>query len=235
MDGELASTMVVWAAAGGLIGSRIWALFDDWSGFLQDPLGMLISGSGFVFYGGLLGGTIAVTHVIRRHGLSWLKVVDCIAPGLAVAHAIGRIGCQLAGDGDWGQVSTLPWAMAYPNAIVGWHYAEGVRVHPTPLYEMLAYFAVFAVLWSIRKRPRADGTVFWWYLVLAPGARFLIEFVRINPAVLFGLSEAQWFSLLLMAIGGWRLMAAGATEAAHETEEPEEGAPLRPAVRTAKR
>jgi phosphatidylglycerol:prolipoprotein diacylglycerol transferase len=94
-------------------------------------------------------------------------------------------------------------------------------VHPTPVYEMIAYVAVFAVLWSVRKRPRPDGTLFWWYLVLAPGARFLVEFYRINPVLALDLSTAQWFSLLLVAIGGWRLLAARRTTPARIDRVPE--------------
>lgn len=229
MAGELASSMVVWGAIGGLVGSRIWALANDWQGFLHDPLSTLISGSGFVFYGGLIGGTIAVSYLIWREKLPWLKVVDCIAPGLAIAHAIGRIGCELAGDGDWGTISTLPWAHAYPNAIIGWTYPEGVRVHPTPIYETIAYTVIFAILWSMRKRPQPDGNIFWWYLVLAPAARFVIEFIRINPPVLFGLSEAQVFSIILIAIGSWRLLV---NRGAHQEED--KPAALRPAVGAAK-
>jgi len=223
LPGEIASTMVVWAAVGGIAFSRMWLIFDDLSGFLRDPAGMLFTGSGFVWYGGLVGGTLAVTLVIRRHRLPWLQVVDCIAPGLVLAHAIGRIGCQLAGDGDWGKVSNLPWAMAYPNAIIGWNYPPGVRVHPTPIYEMLAYTAVFLFLWSIRKRPHAPGTLFWLYLVLAPAARFAIEFVRTNRVVFAGLTEAQLFSLALAAIGLWRLWATRSVPA------------TAPAARTTKR
>ena len=214
LNGELASTIVFWAAVGGLGGSKLWAVVQDWHALLHDPIGTIFSGSGFVWYGGLVGGTAAVSWTIRRHGLPWLTLVDCIAPALALAHGIGRIGCQLAGDGDWGAVTDVPWAMAYPNAIVGWPYAPGVRVHPAPIYEMLAYFAVFAVLWSMRNRPHPDGTLFWWYLVLASGARFVIEFYRINPPVALGLSAAQWFSVLLVAIGAWRLWATRGAEAA---------------------
>src|SRR5206468_4156109 len=162
----------------------------------------------FVWYGGLIGGFLAVSWTIRQHRLPWLTTVDCIAPGLVLAHGIGRIGCQLAGDGDWGRETTLPWGMAYPNAIVGWNYPAGVRVHPTPMYEFLAYVAVFTFLWSIRKRPHPEGTLFWWYLLLAGGARLLIEFVRINPPVVLGLTEAQLISLTLMAIGSLKLLSA---------------------------
>lgn len=208
LNGELASTLVFWAAIGGLVGARLFAIFGDWSGFVADPIHSLFSGAGFVWYGGLFGGFAAVTWSIRRHRLPWLVTVDCIAPGLALAHGIGRIGCQLAGDGDWGHETSLPWGMAYPNAIVGWPYPPGVRVHPAPLYEMALYVLVFMFLWTIRTRPHPNGTVFWWYLVLAPAARFVVEFVRINPPVVFSLTEAQVISVILVAIGVWRLLAA---------------------------
>jgi phosphatidylglycerol:prolipoprotein diacylglycerol transferase len=209
LNGELASTMVFWAAVGGLAGARVFAILEDWDSFVQDPLRSLVSGAGFVWYGGLVGGFLAVSWTIRRHRLPWLVTVDCIAPGLALAHGIGRIGCQLAGDGDWGRETTLPWGMAYPNAIVGWHYPPGVRVHPAPVYELLAYVLIFAFLWSIRKRDYPSGALFWWYLLLAPAARFAIEFIRINTRVILGLTAAQLISLALMAVGAWQLVSSG--------------------------
>lgn len=204
--GDFAWTMVGWAAICGFGGAKLWAVLQDPRALMVDPIGQVFSGSGFVWYGGLIGGTLGVTYAIYRQGLPWLKVVDCVAPALAIGHAIGRVGCQLAGDGDWGKVTDVPWGMTYPYAIVGWPYPEGVRVHPTPVYEMIAYTAVFAFLWSIRKRPQPDGTVFWWYLLLGPAARFVIEFWRVNPTVAFGLSAAQLFSLLLVAIGAGGLL-----------------------------
>jgi phosphatidylglycerol:prolipoprotein diacylglycerol transferase len=214
LPGEVSSNMIFWAAVGGIVGSKLWYVAQDWRALFSDPIGMIFSGSGIVWYGGLIGGTLGVTFVIRRHKLPWLRTVDCAAPALALAHGIGRIGCQLAGDGDWGRVTTVPWGMAYPRAIIGWPYIHGEVVHPTPVYEMLAYFAVFAVLWSMRKRPHPDGTIFWWYLVLGPAARFVVEFYRINPPLALGLSTAQWFSLLLVGIGAWRLWATHRTEPA---------------------
>lgn len=215
LPAELASNLVFWGAVGGVGGSRLWALAEDWQAFLRDPVHELFRGSGFVWYGGFLFATALVSAVIFRHGLPWLKVVDCIAPALAIGHAVGRIGCQLAGDGDWGKVSEVPWAMAYPNAIVGWDFPPGVRVHPTPVYEMLAYSFVFVFLWKIRTRQAVDGTVFWWYLALAPACRFLIEFVRVNKPILFGvLTEAQIVSLILVAIGTWGLVRARLTRPA---------------------
>lgn len=219
IDPELASSMVLWAAVGGLAGSRLLSVADDWQGFLAHPLAFIFTGAGFVFYGGLLGGFLTITILIRRRGLSWLRVSDAIAPGLALGQAIGRIGCLLAGDGDWGTPTTLPWAMRYPNAIIGWDswvQANGlpadVRVHPAPIYETLGYGAVFLVLWSMRRSRQPDGMILWWYLLLSATVRFLAEFVRINPTLALGLSEAQWISIGLMVIATvliWRWSDAG--------------------------
>jgi len=211
LNGEAASGMVFWAAVGGLAGARVFSIAEDWGHFVSDPVHFLFSGAGFVWYGGLIGGCIAVSWSIYRHQLPWLTTVDCIAPALVLAHAIGRVGCQLAGDGDWGRETTLPWGMAYPHAIIGWDKPPGVYVHPAPLYECLAYTSIFLFLWSIRKRALPPGTLFWWYLVLASAARFLIEFVRVNNRVVLGLTTAQLISIMLIAIGGWKLLSALAT------------------------
>ncbi len=208
MDPELASSMLLWAAIGGLGGSRLLSMVEDWRGFLAHPLSFIFTGAGFVFYGGLIGGFITVSVVIWRHRLPWLKVVDCIAPSLAVGQAIGRIGCQLAGDGDWGTATTLPWGMRYPNAIIGWDEwvrASGlpadVRVHPAPVYETIGYTLAFLALWSMRRSRQPDGMMLWWYFVLSGTVRFLVEFVRVNPRIAFGLTEAQYISLALIVTG----------------------------------
>ena len=208
LDPELASSFVLWAAVGGLVGSRVLSLVDDWEGFIADPLAFIFTGAGFVFYGGLIGGFATVSVVIWRRGLPWRRVTDCIAPGLAIGQSIGRIGCQLAGDGDWGKPSTLPWAMSYPNAIIGWErwvrdngLPADVRVHPAPVYEALAYGLVFAGLWWSRRGDHPDGFMLWLYLALSGAVRFLVEFVRVNPPLAYGLTEAQFISLALVAIG----------------------------------
>lgn len=223
LDPELASSFVVWAAVGGLVGSRVLSFVDDWAGFIANPLAFVFTGAGFVFYGGLIGGFVTVSVFIRRHGLPYWKITDCVAPALAVGQAIGRIGCQLAGDGDWGVPSTLPWAMSFPNAIIGWEQWTrenglpiDVRVHPAPLYETLGYGLVFLVLWRRRLTPHPDGFILWLYLLLSGAVRFLVEIVRINPKVAFGLSEAQIISLVIMAIGAvqiWRSSGGGVVEA----------------------
>lgn len=208
-NGEAASSLVVWAAVGGIGGARLWNILEDWHKFLDHPVAAVFTGSGFTWYGGLLGGLVAVSIGMRRNHLPWGPTADAAAPGVVLAHAIGRIGCQLAGDGDWGRETHLPWGMAYPKAIVGWPYPEGVVVHPTPVYEMIAYTAIFAFLWSIRKNRYPESAIFWLYIVLASPARLLVEFVRVNPAVLAGLSTAQWVSIGLAAIALWRLWSLG--------------------------
>jgi len=223
MDPELASSVVLWAAVGGLAGSRVLSIFDDWDAFLAHPFGFIFTGAGFVFYGGLLGGFATVTFFIWSRRLSWLRVADSIAPGLAIGQAIGRIGCLLAGDGDWGTPTTVPWAMRYPNAIIGWDdwlkhngLPPDTLVHPAPIYETFGYGIVFLILWSMRRSPQPDGLVIWWYLLLSATVRFLVEFVRVNPRLAFGLSEAQFISLALIAVAAvliWRTNESGSVAA----------------------
>ena len=205
-DPNFSSTLVVWAAVGGLLGARLLFVVERLPEFFADPLSMIFTGAGFTWYGGLIGGVVGVTLCIQRYKLSWLEVMDAVAPGIALGHGIGRIGCHLAGDGDWGPPTTLPWGVAYTDAIVGWDYPPGVRVHPSALYETIAYTIIFAILWRYRRVPRTAGSLFWGYLLLSSLSRFLIEFLRINPPLAFGLSEAQIISILLMIIGAGMLL-----------------------------
>lgn len=201
LDSRLAWDVVLWGAIGGLIGARLWVIVETWPAFLDAPFSFILSGGGLAWYGGFAGGALAITFFFNQHSIKWLAGADALAPALALGHAIGRIGCQVSGDGDWGSETTLPWGMAYPYAVVGWDKPPGVRVHPTPIYEMLAYLAVFAILMHMRRRGAAQGRVFGAYLVLAGTARFLVEFVRVNPKVALGLTVAQFTSVALVVIG----------------------------------
>jgi len=202
---ELAASLALAGVAGGLIGARLLFIFEHWHAFVQAPLDFILTGAGFTWYGGLLGGALVFTWVVRRQDIPWLKAADISAPALALAYGIGRIGCQVSGDGDWGPVSNVPWAMAYPNAIVGWPYPPGVRVHPAPVYETIESLIIFALLWQQREKGHPDGFIFWLYLVLSSLARFVVEFWRINPVVGLGLTEAQWISLVLVILGNYLL------------------------------
>jgi phosphatidylglycerol:prolipoprotein diacylglycerol transferase len=213
---ELASTIVFAAAIGGLLGARLLFIVEEWDNFLAAPMNYILTGAGFTWYGGFLGGVIAVSWVIKKNQIPWLVGADIAAPALALAYGVGRIGCHVAGDGDWGKVTDVPWAVAYTRAIIGWAdpntgipYPPGVRVHPTPIYEFIGGVIVFGILWSLRKRNYAPGTIAWLYLILGGIARFVVEFWRINPSLAFGLSEAQWFSLILMILGFILLVIRG--------------------------
>jgi len=207
-NAELASTMVFAAAIGGLVGARLLFIVEEWNNFLVAPWNYIFTGAGFTWYGGFFGGAAAVSWVLRKHKIPWLLGADIGAPALAIAYGVGRIGCHVAGDGDWGRVTDVPWGVAYTHAIIGWvdpntgiPYPPGTRVHPTPIYEFLEAVVVFGILWALRKKNYAPGTLAWLYLILAGLSRFVVEFWRVNPALGLGLSEAQWFSLALIAVG----------------------------------
>ena len=203
-DPGAAYDLILWAYVGGFAGARLFLVVTEWEQFQRDPLGMLLSGSGWVWQGGLMGGVIAVVLKARALGLPLADVADFAGPCLAIGQAIGRIGCQLAGDGDYGVATTLPWGMSYPGGVV----PTTERVHPTPVYEALLYFLIFALLWRQRARPHPPGSLFGQYLVCTGAARFAVEFVRRNAVVGLGLTLAQWVSLASVAIGAL-LLARG--------------------------
>ena len=198
---DFAYELVFAALIGGIAGAKLW--------YLAENGGALFSGTGLVWYGGLLGGAVCVVGWARHRGELDLTMLDSTAPGLAAAYAVGRIGCQLAGDGDYGSNWDGPWAMAYPHGTV----PTTATVHPTPVYETLAMLALAAVLWRLRDRWR-PGTLFAVYLIGSGLERFLVEFVRRNPAVALGLTQPQLIALALMILGGgWLLLRRGALAA----------------------
>ena len=193
------------AMIGGVVGARLWWVAENWSEAGDDVLGSLFSGSGLVFYGGAIGGAIGVLGWAWRRGWLNARTLDMGAAPLAAGYAIGRIGCQLAGDGDYGVAWDGPWAMAYPEGTV----PTTVEVHPTPVYETLSMGLVAILLWRWRHRWR-PGTLFALWLVLAGVERFLVEFVRRNEDVLVGLTQAQLISLAMVAAGAaWLWLRRG--------------------------
>jgi phosphatidylglycerol:prolipoprotein diacylglycerol transferase len=195
------------AGVGGVVGSKIdWMLQNPEQAF-DGSLADAIFGPGLVFFGGLLGGAIAVCLWAYRRDFLGLQLLDLGAPALPLGYAIGRIGCQLAGDGDYGVPSDLPWAMPYPDGTV----PTTVEVHPTPIYETLAMGLATIVLWRLRGR-LVRGVLFGLYLVIAGVERFLIEFIRRNETVVAGLTLAQVISAVMVVAGSafiaWRVRAA---------------------------
>ena len=215
---SLASDIIFAAAVGGILGSRIYFIIENFDQFLKDPFGMIFSGGGLVFLGGLMGGLLAVTYVINKNKLSWLTVADHVAPLLILGYAIGRIGCLLVGD-DYGLPTHLPWGIEFPNGIppstysvfqtqYPWvdisSFSPGVlKVHPTQIYETVIGFSIFYYLYNKRKNIKVPGTLFFSYLILGGVERFCIEFLRINQKYFIGLSGAQLISLAMLAIGLW--------------------------------
>jgi phosphatidylglycerol:prolipoprotein diacylglycerol transferase len=182
--------------AGGIIGSRVYFLVQNYDSVKDDLLGKLFSGAGLVWYGGLIGGAVAVLIWAHYRRFLGLVLLDLCAPALALGYAIGRCGCQLSGDGDYGKAWDGPWAMSYPNGTV----PTDEAVHPTPIYETLAMGLGAWMLWQLRDRFRV-GVLFAIYLFYAGAERFLIEFLRRNDTTAIGLTTAQLESLGVMLAG----------------------------------
>ena len=191
---ELASTIVMAAAIGGIVGAKIYSALLDGRITFQE----IFSTSGLVWYGGFIGGCLAVTIVVLRSPNPFLPTIDIVGPTVILGYGIGRIGCLLAGDGDYGPPSDLPWAMAFPNGTV----PTDVPVHPTPIYETLLSFIFFGVLWSQRRKFEATpGALFGASLIALGVERFIAEFWRITPRVLGWMSAAQLLSIAAFIIG----------------------------------
>jgi len=211
--GGIAGELAVSVALAGFIGARVFHILEHPQEFMAEPWGMIFSRSGFSMLGGVVFGAIAGALHVRRRGLPVRAVCDAVAPAAMLGYALGRIGCQISGDGDWGVAADLSlkpdwlpawlWAQTYDNNIVGVAIPPP-GVYPTPIYETLLGLAAFGLLWMARKHPYRTGWLFALYLVLSGTERFFIEFIRVNPQLqVFGLpaSQAQIVSLLLIALG----------------------------------
>jgi prolipoprotein diacylglyceryl transferase len=209
------------AGIGGLIGARLYHVLESPAELFADPWNLLLSRFGFAWFGGFLGGFVALIIMARRLKIPLLLFLDICSPAACVGYAIGRIGCLLSGDGDYGIPTSLPWGMSFPNGVVPttgiwdpnghsgvcnkYGLPENCGVHPAPLYEFFVWLAIAAFLWHMGTKslrgPKARGEIFYNYLILTGIARFLVEFIRINPRSFFGLSNAQAASLLSILVG----------------------------------
>jgi len=189
------------AGLAGIVGARLYHVLESPSDFFSDPWPLLISRFGFAWFGGFLGGFAALLILARREKIPVLTFLDACSPAACVGYAIGRIGCFLSGDGDYGIPTSLPWGMSFPNGVV----PTAERVHPTPLYEFLAWLLIAYVLWRLGARflreHQPAGRVFCAYLILTGVARFLVEIIRLNPRSFLGMSNAQTVSLACVVFG----------------------------------
>jgi prolipoprotein diacylglyceryl transferase len=215
------------AAVFGIIGAKVFHQLENLDDFMRDPVGSMLSFSGLTFYGGFIVAAIAVLIYANKHNIAWQHMADSVAPSLIIAYGIGRMGCQVAGDGDWGIINTMPqpewlsflphwvWAYNYPHNILN----EGIpipgcagphcfqlaqAVFPTQIYEITMSFIIFAILWSIRKKLKVPGTLFAIYLMFNGAERFLIEKIRVNNVFDFlgmKVTQAQVISTIIFILG----------------------------------
>lgn len=198
-----AQTVVLMAAIAGVIGSKLWHVLEAPNELFEHPFDLIFDKTGFAWFGGLLFGAVSMWAFAKRNGIAWLTLFDASSSACALGYAVGRIGCLLSGDGDYGIPTDLPWGMSFEHGLVPT--PPGVRVHPTPIYEWIAGCLIFYILWRMGTRtlisPRARGEVFAMFLILSGAERFLVEFIRINPHVIFGMSNAQCAALVTLVVG----------------------------------
>ncbi len=200
---ELMGNIVALAAIGGLLGAKIFHNLENLDDFFKDPLGSLLSFSGLTFYGGLIVASASVIYYARKNDIPTLRLADAILPGVMLAYGVGRLGCHMSGDGDWGinnlapkpeWMSIIPdwvWSYRYPHNVLN----EGIPipgcegnhcnmlefpVFPTPFYEAFAGVFLFFVLWSLRKRLKTPGMISSLFLIFNGTERFLVEKIRVN-------------------------------------------------------
>jgi phosphatidylglycerol---prolipoprotein diacylglyceryl transferase len=218
LDANLGNTITLLALIFGIAGSKLLFLAENWEEFVREPMNAFSPG-GLTWYGGLILATAVIYFYTRRKDLPFLKICDAAAPALMLGYGVARIGCHLAGDGDYGVPTNLPWATVYakgtyPPSVAFRDFPEIVQkygvngvvpdtipVHPAPVYEFILSVLLFILLWKLRKNDYVDGKIFMIYLLVSGMSRFLVEFIRINPRILFGLSEAQLIACLMMALG----------------------------------
>lgn len=226
---ELMGSILVWSAVWGFAGAKLFNALENWNEFMADPVGMLVGFSGLTFYGGLICGGAAVLYIAHKNGVKPLTMLDIGGPGMMLSYGVGRIGCQMAGDGDWGRpnLATKPhwlswapdwmWSFKFPHNVsmedqgnlipncVGKFCNElKLPVYPTSFYESVVCIALFLVLWSIRDRIRIPGILFGIYLVMNGIERFFIELIRVNTRYkVAGISftQAEMISLCLVVFG----------------------------------
>ncbi|WCT10289.1 prolipoprotein diacylglyceryl transferase [Mucilaginibacter jinjuensis] len=227
---DLLGSILVWAAVFGFAGAKLFNALENWDDFMKDPVGMLIGFSGLTFYGGLICGGAAVLYIANKNGIKPLDMLDVGGPGMMLAYGVGRIGCQMSGDGDWGIPNLDPkphwlswapdwmWSFKFPHNVNGvdfnnhipdciGKYCNELRlpVYPTSFYESVICILLFLVLWSLRNKLKPlPGLMFGIYLILNGIERFFIELIRVNTRYHIGslsFTQAELISLCLV-IGG---------------------------------
>jgi phosphatidylglycerol:prolipoprotein diacylglycerol transferase len=211
-QGDEAFLIIGVVGIAGLLGARLYSVLESPRELLAHPAAVLFSRYGFTWSGSVITTLVALVFLARHFKIPVLEFMDLCSPPAALGYGIGRIGCLLSGDGDYGVPTNLPWGMSFPNGIVPttetcvqWGAAPDCRVHPTPIYEFLGAVIIAAFLWHMATKAvngaGSHGEIFSAYLIWTGVARFLVEFIRINPRVFYGLTNAQVVSLLSIVLG----------------------------------
>ena len=202
-----------------LVCSKLYLAVEDPGTYLLDP-SLLLQRTGFTYYGGLIGDVIAVALLARRYQVPMLTLCDTLSVGCTFGFGIGRIGCFLAGDGDYGIPTSLPWGMSFPHGLV----PTTQFVHPAPLYEFATSALIAIWLWrqgSPSRQPRLpDGEIFALFLIWTGAARFLVEFIKLNPPVFHWLVNAQLVAVISIVAGTvlYRVLHSTAARAPHRAK-----------------
>ena len=207
---ELAGDFIFFSAFFGILGSKIMHIIEEWNSFVQNPYAHLFSG--LTWYGGFILAGGYLLYLIHKHKLSILNTTDAIATVLPLGYGIGRMGCHISGDGDFGILTSNTFlGMPFPSAIVPVDaFYDGINpllikyliVYPTTLWESLYNFLLFIFLWKLNeKNNKTPGMILSLYGILSGFGRLWIEFFRRNPKVLLGLSEAQCISIIMIIAG----------------------------------
>jgi phosphatidylglycerol---prolipoprotein diacylglyceryl transferase len=218
IDADAISIVAVSTVA-GILGAKLWHVLETPHVLFHHPADVLFDRAGFAWYGGLIVGILTLLWQARVYKLGSLQMLDLAAPAASVGYGVGRLGCLISGDGDYGKPTTLPWGMSFPNGLV----PTLQKVHPTPIYELLGALFIAWILWRRGRpeNPRPLGQITGEYLVLSGVARFLVEFIRINPRILWGLTNAQFASLGAAAFGLGLVLYARAHASAARAKVPE--------------
>ena len=221
LDTRLAERYVTAAGISGLIGARLWFIAENWSELRHDLFGALFSSAGFTFYGGFIIAAAVVYFIAKRDGTDISKFCDALGPCLALGYAVGRLGCQLSGDGDYGIRTTGWWGMSYATGVVPT--LPGELVYPTPLFESsIALLVLWVLSWVEVQHNFLSGRFqrFGLYLVLISIERFVVEFLRPNVKVLADFSEAQVIAVGLGIVGVILLSSGGLKNSSSAADAP---------------
>jgi phosphatidylglycerol:prolipoprotein diacylglycerol transferase len=204
LDPNRVMDLGIWIIVSALLGAKALLLIVEFDKFSGDPRELLnLARSGGVFYGGLIAAVVVALWYLRRHKMPVWTVTDVFAPGIALGHVIGRLGCLFAGC-CFGRPTTVPWAITFHNEFAARNVGTplGIPLHPTQLYEAGAELLILGILLATERRGRPyPGRTFWTYMLLYGVSRFIIEFYRYDPRGMVGMfSTSQFVSLLIVPL-----------------------------------